>query len=144
MKVGDVCVREVLCAQPESTVAAIAAMMKQHDVGSMPVCDQNGRLIGIVTDRDIVTGCIATGLDPAMCQVTQVMTSNPMTTQPDTDVEEAARLMGEQQIRRLPVMENGALVCMLSLGDISTALPGNPGLVGETLRKISSPSKMAA
>ncbi len=118
----------------------IASMMKRHGVGAMLVCDGD-KLVGMITDRDIVISCVAAGMDAVACQAKEFMTSNPITVTPERDLEEAARVMAREQVRRLPVVEEGCLVGMLSLGDIAMALPGNDSLVAETLRKISTPTQ---
>lgn len=139
MKVKDIAMKETYCASAAMSLTEIAAMMKRHGVGAMPVCADD-KLVGMITDRDIVISCVAAGMDVSTCQAKEFMTSNPLTIAPDMDVEEAARTMSREQVRRLPVVEAGCLVGMLSLGDIATALQGNDGLVAETLRKISTPT----
>jgi len=104
---------------PDSKVVEAAQMMQKHNVGSIPVCDDNG-LIGIVTDRDIVVRNIAHGKDPENTPVRDVMTGQVTTASPDMDVESATRIMAEKQIRRVPVVENNRIVGMLALGDIAT------------------------
>jgi CBS domain-containing protein len=130
--------KEPYCASPTMSLTEIASMMKRHGVGAMPVCNE-GRLVGMITDRDIVISCVAAGMDASACQAKEFMTSNPVSISPDMDVEEAARIMSKEQVRRLPVLEEGCLVGMLSLGDVAMALQGNDSLVAETLRKISTP-----
>lgn len=140
MKVGDIAMRETYCASPTMSLNEIASMMKRHGVGAMPVCDGD-ELVGMITDRDIVISCVAAGMGAAACQAKEFMTSNPITVTPESDLEEVARVMAREQVRRLPVIEEGCLVGMLSLGDISMALQGNDSLVAETLRKISTPTQ---
>ena len=139
MKVKDIGIKEVHCANPSMTLSEIASMMKRHNVGVIPVC-QGKKLLGMLTDRDLVVSCMAADMNPKECKAREFMTSNPITVTPDTDLEEAARIMGREQIRRLPVVEAGNLVGMISLGDVSMALSGNDSLVAETLRKISTPT----
>ncbi|MBI2851584.1 MAG: CBS domain-containing protein [Chloroflexi bacterium] len=142
MKVGDIAQKDVYCASPSMNLGQIAAMMKRHGVGALPVCNDDGKLIGMITDRDIVVSCVAADLNPCECKTRDFMTSNPVAISTDTDMEEAARIMGKEQIRRLPIVDEGTLVGMLSLGDIAVSM-GNDALVAETLRKISSPTKAA-
>ena len=141
IKVKEISIKEVHYTTPDSTVNEAASMMKRHGTGVLPVCD-GGRLLGMLTDRDIVIGCVAAGLDTKDCQVKEFMTSDALTLTPDMDIEEAAEIMGKEQVRRLPVVEKGALVGMISLGDISFAL-GNDHLAAETLRRISTPVELA-
>ena len=101
------------------STALAARLLSRHNVGSLPVCSADGRLRGIVTDRDIVLRCIATEDDPAQTPVRDVMTRGCFTVGPDESCTEAARLMAARQVRRLPVVEKGRLVGMLSLGDLA-------------------------
>jgi CBS domain-containing protein len=141
MKVKDISLKEVHSADSTTTVNEAASMMKRHGVGILPVCE-DGRLLGMLTDRDIVIGCVAAGMDVKECQVKEFMTSEPVTIAPNMDIEEAAEVMGKEQVRRLPVVEDGNLVGMLSLGDIAMALDKND-VIANTLRRISSPSQAA-
>lgn len=138
MKVKDVGIKEVHCASPSATLNEIAAMMKRHNIGVMPVC-KDSKLVGVITDRDLVISCMAADMNPKECKAREFMTSDPITISSDMDIEEAARIMGQEQVHRLPVVEGEKLVGMLSLGDISMALRGNDSLIAETLRKISTP-----
>ncbi len=140
MKVRDIAMKDTYCASPTMSLNEIASMMKRHGVGAMPVCDGD-KLVGMITDRDIVISCVAAGMDAVACQAKEFMTSNPITVTPESDLEEVARVMAREQVRRLPVVEEGCLVGMLSLGDIAMVLPGNDSLVAETLRKISTPTQ---
>ncbi len=139
MKVRELGIKEVHYATPAMGLNEVASMMKRHGVGVLPVCDDS-KLVGVITDRDIVISCVAASMDVKACQVREFMTSNPITVTPDMDIEEAARIMGKEQVHRLPVVEGDKLVGMLSLGDIAIALLGNDSLVAETLRRISTPT----
>ena len=88
----------------------------------LPVCGKDGKLRGVVTDRDIVTRCLAAGRSPEETTVGQIMTSQVHSVEPNTESSLAAAMMGRQQIRRLPVVESGRLCGILSLGDLA----GNP------------------
>jgi len=117
LKLRDIMSREVACLSAEDTVEKAAKLMKTYNVGSIPICAQNS-VIGIITDRDIALRAVAVG-DDGYLQVKKVMTANPVVGTPDMDVEDAVRIMSENQIRRLPVVENNRLVGIVSLGDIS-------------------------
>ncbi|MDO8577731.1 MAG: CBS domain-containing protein [Dehalococcoidales bacterium] len=139
MKVKEIGIKEVHYAEPSTILSEIASIMKKHDVGIIPVCEGK-KLLGVLTDRDLVVRCMAAAyVNPKACTAREIMTSNPITVTPDTDLEEVARIMGREQIRRLPVVETGNLVGMISLGDISIGLSNN-SLVAETLSKISMPA----
>src|SRR5512146_2141387 len=125
---------EVATASPDSTLHELASMMRDEDVGSIPIVE-DGELTGIITDRDIVVRCIAEGKDPAEVTAEEVISENLETVEPNDDVREASRIMGEQQIRRLPVVENGRLVGMLAIGDIAVK-QGDERVSGEALEDI--------
>lgn len=135
MKVKEIMTKDVACVQPDDTIEQAAKIMKQHGCGSIPVCWGN-KLEGVVTDRDIAMRCVADGKDGKQQKVKEIMTGAPATGQPEMDVNEAARLMSERQIRRLPILENDSLVGYLALGDISVE-PASQSSAGEALSGIS-------
>lgn len=119
MQVSEVMNRNVVSIDPGESVALAARLLSRHNVGSLPVCSPGGRLLGIVTDRDIVLRCVAPEEDPKDVPVRSVMTRNPSSLFPEDDVRQAAQLMSLHQVRRLPVTDQGKLVGMLSLGDLA-------------------------
>ena len=119
MKLRDIMTDQVVRIHPEETVDVAARTLAQYNIGALPVCGNDGRVFGVVTDRDLVTRCLAAGQAPEKMKVRQVMTGRVVTASPDMTADEAAKLMGSQQIRRLPVVENGALCGMVSLGDLA-------------------------
>lgn len=119
MKLREIMTHPVVRINPEESVAVAARTLARYNVGVLPVCGGDGRLCGVVTDRDLVTRCIAAGRQPASTTVREVMTKGVISVQPDMDAAVAAGLMGRQQIRRLPVVENGRLCGMISLGDLA-------------------------
>ena len=119
MKVEDIMSAHVISANQKEPVTAAARLMKRHNLGVLPVCDDAGRLRGIVTDRDIVTRCIAMDYDPTDTMLREIMTRGIFTCKPTDDVERMAAAMGREQIRRMPVTDNGRLVGMVSLADIA-------------------------
>jgi CBS domain-containing protein len=123
MKVSDVMTTEVESVQLSSTLEEAASIMKVENVGAVPVIDEDDDLVGILTDRDIVVRCIAEGKNPAETNVEDVLSHELETIEPDVDVEEAAQLMAERQLRRLPVCEDGELVGMVSIGDLAVKTP---------------------
>ena len=137
MKVRDLMTREPTTVEPNATLGEVATLMKQDDCGSIPVV-QSGRLVGIVTDRDIVIRGIAAGSDPKTQRVSAIMSADPVTIGPDNDVTEAEKVMADRQIRRLPVVENGKLVGIIVTAQIARA--GDKRMVGETLKEISEPT----
>lgn len=119
MKLSEIMSRSVVSIHPEETVAVAARALERHNIGALPVCSENGKLCGVITDRDLVTRCVASGRLPEQTRVREIMTGRVVTATGEMDTAEAARLMGQQQIRRLPVVENGALKGMVSLGDLA-------------------------
>lgn len=133
MKLRELMSKPVVRIQPDETVAVAARMLEHNNIGAMPVCGPDGRLCGMLTDRDIVTRCLAAGKSPQNTSVQEIMTGKVYVARPDMDACLAAGLMGREQIRRLPVMENGKLCGMVSLGDLA----GSTG-AGDALAQISS------
>ena len=119
MKLREIMTDKIVGIDPRESVAVAARTLARHNIGMLPVCTADGRLCGIVTDRDLVTRCIAAGRRPEETTVREIMTSALVTASPDTDAVAAARLMGQRQIRRLPVLENGRLCGLISLGDLA-------------------------
>lgn len=135
MTVREIMTTDVECAAPETTLDEIAEMMRDQDTGAIPVLDGD-ELCGIITDRDIVVRCIAEGEDPKEVTADEILSENLRTIGPDAEVEQAARLMAEAQVRRLPIVENGKLVGMLSIGDIAVK-HADQELAGSALENVS-------
>jgi len=119
MQVRDLMNPSVVSVSTGDSAALAARLISRHNVGSLPVCAADGRLRGIVTDRDIILRCVAAEEDPAQTPVREVMTRGCFTVSPDDDCREATRVMAEKQVRRLPVVEGGRVVGMISLGDLA-------------------------
>lgn len=118
MRVSDLMHTRVVTVSPELTAADAARTMEQSDTGFVPVCGSDGRIRGVLTDRDIVTRCIAAKIDPAQIKVGEVMTRGVISVSPDDSVKTAADILSGEQIRRLPVVENEQVVGVLSLADL--------------------------
>lgn len=121
MKLEDLMTRTVVSITPEESVALAARLLKRHNLGALPVCSYDGKLLGIVTDRDIVTRCIAADQDPHRVPVQDIMSREVETARPEEAPKEAAARMAERQVRRLPVVSDGAVVGMVALGDLATS-----------------------
>ena len=119
MKLREIMTNPVIRIHPEESAAVAARMLTRYNIGILPVCGADGHICGLVTDRDLVTRCLAAGRSPASTPVRQVMTAQVVSGRPDMDASEAADIMGREQIRRLPVLENGRLCGMVSLGDLA-------------------------
>ena len=120
MKVKDIMTDRVIRVHPEECVAVAARQMATNHIGAMPVCGNDGRVLGVVTDRDLVVRCLAAGRSPEKTKVREVMTGFVVSVTPDTGIRAAASVMGHRQIRRLPVVEEGKLLGMISLSDLAT------------------------
>lgn len=120
----DVMTEPAECVSENDTVATAAQRMASLDVGALPICGEDDRLKGMVTDRDIVTKVVARGQDPEQVTVGSLADgSEVVTIGADDPLEEARRTMERHQIRRLPVIDGHRLVGMVSQGDLAKALP---------------------
>ncbi|MEO6042113.1 MAG: CBS domain-containing protein [Croceibacterium sp.] len=133
MQISDVMTANPAAAQAGDSLQSVAAQMSSGNFGSMPVLER-GKLVGVVTDRDIAVRGVAQGYGPDQ-PVSAVMTANPVCVAPNCDVGEAAQQMQDKQIRRLYVTDNDALVGVVALGDV--AREADEQLSGETLEEIS-------
>jgi CBS domain-containing protein len=136
MKVKDLMTSSVVSLNSNDSTKKAAELMKEHNIGSVPVC-QDGKVIGIVTDRDIALRTVGDGKDAKTVTVRDIMCSNPVLGTPDMSIDEASRIMSDRQIRRLPVVDNNNLVGILALGDIAV----QPRLNENAERALSSISE---
>ncbi|MDO4544931.1 MAG: CBS domain-containing protein [Bacillota bacterium] len=158
MKVKDLMSTNITCINENTSVSQIAKQMRKENVGSLPVCDDNGHLKGIVTDRDLVLRVLAkyytANPDPALelsvenrdishMRSRDIMTLDPVTVSPDTNTHDAALLFSAHKVRRLPVVENSKIVGMLSLGDLAVK-PICVDEAGDALSSISLPDGLQA
>lgn len=130
MKVREIMTSKVVRIGPREPVEVAARTLTHYNIGVLPVCGDDGRLCGVVTDRDLVIRCMAPGKAAGDVKVRDVMTGRVITAAPDMDVGEAARLMGREQVRRLPVVENGKLCGMISLADLAAGENGSQEAAG--------------
>ena len=119
MKVFDLMSESVVSVGANEPVVAAARLLKKYNIGALPVCDDKGKLRGVVTDRDIAVRCVAGNLVPTKATVSDIMTRGAVTIDENAYIGDAARIMAEAQIRRLPVTKDGTLVGMLSLADLA-------------------------
>ena len=139
MKVNEIMTGDAKAVRPENTLVEAAEVMRELDVGGVPVCDGR-KLRGMLTDRDIAIRAVADGRDPRQTRVRDTMSDGIVHVFDDQDVEEAARLMAQHQIRRLPVIDHKKqLVGIVSLGDLS--VHGSAEKSAEALRDVSEPSR---
>ncbi len=119
MKVRDIMTQPVIHISPSESAEVAARTLTHYNIGVLPVCSADGKLCGVVTDRDLVTRCVASGKLPKQTTVREIMTGQVLSVQPDMQIGVAAHLMGRSQVRRLPVVDNGKLCGMVSLGDLA-------------------------
>lgn len=140
-KCGDVMTREPACCEPGDTIVRASQLMKSEDVGAVPVVDSPAgrRLVGIITDRDIVVKVIAVGRALDGASVRDAMTENPVTVLEDEDVNQALSAMAARKVRRIPVVdENGNLRGIIAQADIATRLHRDK-TTGDLVEAISEP-----
>ena len=137
MKVSEIMSSRVVCIRQDEPVSVAAKLLKRSNVGALPVCDANHRLRGIVTDRDIVTRCVALDADPAETRVAEIMSRGVVTASPLDETAQAARIMRSDQVRRLPVVDEGKLIGMVTLCDLART-GGCDMEAAEALTEISS------
>jgi len=118
-KIRDLMTKKLVTLQPEATLVDAARKMKENDIGSVLLTNSDGKLAGLLTDRDIVVRALAEGKDVRSTRVQDVVSSNPQTLAPDDGVDRAVTLMREKSVRRLPVVEAGRPVGVVSLGDLA-------------------------
>ena len=123
MKCSDVMTKNPKTCAPTDTVEQAAQLMKTEDVGPIPIVGDNGKLEGIITDRDIVLKVVAEGQDPKTTKLANVMTTDVITCTADADIEGTLDLMEDNQVRRIPVVDaSGRLVGIISQADVATRL----------------------
>jgi CBS domain-containing protein len=131
--------RNPVSARPDDTVASVARLMKENDIGPVPIVSDNNSksLVGIVTDRDLAIKIVAAGRDPQSTPVSEVMTTNVVTCRDDDDIETALDAMSTQQLRRIPVVDDGnMLLGIIAQADIATRM-NSPEKTGEVVKEIS-------
>src|SRR3954469_18007168 len=140
MKIPDIMSRDVEVIRPDSVIQEAAAKMKDLDIGSLPVCE-NQRLLGVLTDRDITVRAVASGRNPSTTTVSETMTPEFIYCFEDENVKEAAKLMERHQIRRLPILDREKhLVGIVSLGDLALETDREK-MSARVLEEVSEPAK---
>lgn len=140
MLLKDVMTRDVECVGPDDTIQTAARKMRDLGVGPMPVCGDDGKLAGILTERDIAVRAVAEGHDPKSCKVSDVMTPGVVYCFEDQDTAEVSRIMQDKQIRRVLVLNRDKkLVGIVSLGDM--AVDAGKRQAADTLQAVSQPAE---
>lgn len=132
MLVQSIMIREVISVKPETLVSEAAKLMKERGIRCL-VVTENGEVKGVLTDSDIIFRVVGKGHDPTEVTVAEMMTKNPETIDPETDIFDAVKLMEQKRIRRLPVIQNDKLVGLISVGDIAANLMVRMELLRSTL-----------
>ena len=139
MRLKDIMTPKVEVISPQATLQEAAQKMQQFDIGPLPICEGE-RLVGMLTDRDITVRAVAKGWDPRTTAVQEAMSPELVYGLEDQDIQDAARLMEQYQIRRLPVVNRDKrLVGIVSLGDLAVS-GADPALAGEVLEEVSEPA----
>lgn len=141
-KCSEVMSVDPITALPSDTADHIAILMKSENVGPIPIVDsqQNRKLVGIVTDRDLAVKVVAEGRDPKRNRIEEVMTRDPVTCHPDDDMQKALRAMEVHQVRRLPVVDSqGVIVGIIAQADLAMRLD-QPKKTAEVVEAISHPA----
>lgn len=132
----DIMTPDARCVSETDDLVTAAKKMAELDIGAMPICGQDKRLKGMLTDRDIVVKVLAEGRNPAECTAGELATGKPVTIGADDEAGEILTTMSANQVRRLPVIDGHDLVGIVALADVAKALPDKP--VGEVLEAISA------
>ena len=136
MKVKECMSLDVCCCCPSDTVCDVAKKMSERHIGCLPVCDKEKKVVGLVTDRDIILRSIACDKDVKQTPISDIMTTSVCCCEAESEISEATKLMSELQIRRIPVIENNKVVGMLSLGDLVNERKVSPQEVSNTVECI--------
>lgn len=119
MKVKDFMIKNVCCATPDTKISDVAKMMSENHIGSVPVCGDNNCICGILTDRDIVLRGVACGKNVDSTPISDIMSCNVCSCDEDENIERAENKMAQNQIRRIPVIDNNKVIGILTLGDLA-------------------------
>lgn len=140
MKIRDVMSTDVHSCTPGTTARDALALMYTHDIGALPVVDDSGGAVGMITDRDLAMACCVRDVAPTAIRVDEITTRNVWSVKPDDAVEEAELVMEERQVRRLPVLDGGRVVGIVSLADLVRGDRSVPApQVAQTLAAITEP-----
>jgi len=141
LKVEDAMVDEVISIDADATVKQAVDLMNKHEIGCLIVV-RDGKAVGIVTERDMLNRVLARSRDPEKTKVSEIMTSPLIVTEPDTDLEEAARLMFKMKVKKLPVVSKGDLVGLITLTDIARFQPQIIKILKKIYVKPQTPKRM--
>lgn len=141
MKVKECMCNQVTYATPSTSVQDCATMMNNKHIGCIPICDNSQNVVGLITDRDITLRCVACNKNPKTTPVSEIMTCDVCCCDSEADMQEVERLMSENQVKRIPIIDNNKLVGILTLGDLVTNEQISNNSVSNTLNCICGSSK---
>lgn len=144
MKVKECMCSEVVCVKPDTTIQNVAKQMQEAHVGCMPICNEENKVVGIVTDRDLILRCIACDKDYKQTPVSEIMTTNIYSVKPEDTVSEAIKYMCDCQVKRIPVIQDGILKGIITLGDLAKDPEISDTAVGNTAKNICCGEKNKA
>ena len=136
MKVNECMCKNVVYATPDTTLCNVAKMMADNHVGCIPICDTNKKVVGLVTDRDILLRSVACDKDCKTTPVSDIMTTKVFEVSPNAEVSEATKMMCDCQVRRIPVVENEKIIGIITMGDLSNHPQVSKNEVSETVEGI--------
>lgn len=140
MNVSEVMTEDPICCSPNDSIQDVASQMAKQDCGEIPVVDEQRRPIGVVTDRDICCRGVAKGRDPSSTKAREVMSEPVITVTADDSIETCCERMEENQIRRIPVVDDNGVICgIVAQADI--ALTGSEETIAEIVRDVSRPTQ---
>jgi len=140
MTCAEVMTPSPTCCNPDHTAVEAAELMQREDVGLVPIVGNQGKLIGVITDRDIVLKVVAAGRDPRGTAVSEIMTTDPVACLPQESIETVMELMASRQVRRMPIVDShGAIIGIVSQADLATRL-SSPEETGQVVQAISEPA----
>ena len=134
-RAADIMSKDITIIREDETLREAAERLASDDIGVLPICDSNKQIKGMLTDRDIVVHVVAHGKDPGSTQAREMEQGEVVTLRPDDSIEHACDLMAQYQVRRLPVVENGEVVGMVSQADVAKSV--SPEQAGRMLTQIS-------
>lgn len=136
MKVQDCMCDEAVCVKPDANIHDVAKLMGDNHIGCVPVCDNDGKIVGILTDRDIILRGIACDKDAKSTPVSDIMTTKVIRTSPDAEVKDVAYVMAQNQVRRIPVVMDEKVIGIISLGNLAQTSDMENWHLGDTLEAI--------
>lgn len=141
MEVKDIMSKDIVIADLNDTIMEVAKLMAHHNIGCIPVTEDGSKVLGVITDRDIILSLAKYELDPSNTSASNIMSNKVYSVKPDADLKDALDLMKKQRIRRLPVIENDMLLGMISLGDVAVHASDFKEEISAALTEISSPAR---